>query len=382
MHRLILLLAAAVAFAQTEEAKTEAPLRVLFLGNSYTYYNSLPDTVMALANSTPGRKIEAKSVTRGGATLADLWSLTNALETLRGGNWDVVVLQEQSTLGISYVDGKWGVNEPSGLYRWARFWNAEIQRKNAKTVFYLTWGRKAYPEFQTYLNYGYSEIAHELNAGLAPAGLAWKRIRETVPGLELFDADGTHPSPTGTYLSACVFLETLVSRTCEGATRNVPGLSLDEPTQKTLSEAAHFALEQLRAGYLSNLARPDFGSPKPLPAASGLRSNDFSGVWKGVAHIYNGPHEMELRIFTDAKACRGAVTLVQRRAGTKLEYSLDNCRLDAGTLLFQTNDARAVTDNYRAVIVDGKLVGIHALESTNPYHRLLGSFELRREGER
>ena len=75
-------------FAQVPEQKPEEPLRILFLGNSYTYYNALPDMVMTLANSTPGRRLETKSVTRGGATLADLWNLTNALEVLRSGTWD------------------------------------------------------------------------------------------------------------------------------------------------------------------------------------------------------------------------------------------------------------------------------------------------------
>lgn len=386
MSRLLLLLVAAVSFAQVEDAKpdqkTEAPLRVLFLGNSYTYYNSLPDMVSALAASTPGRKIEAKSVTRGGATLADLWSLTNALETLRSGTWDVVILQDQSTLGMNFVDGRWYVNEPAGLNRWARYWNAEIQRKNAKVVFYLTWGRKAHPEFQTHLNYAYSEVARELNGGLAPVGLAWKRIRETTSQIELFDADGTHPSPAGTYLNACVFLETLVGRTCEGATRKVPAITLDEVTQKTLSDAAHYAMEQLRAGYLTGLPKPDYGTLKPLTPPAGLKANDFNGVWKGLANIYNGTHEMEVKISGDAKTCKGYLMLFNRRTATRLEYPLENCRIDMGTLLFQTADPRLVVDSYKAIIVDGKLTGTQSTDTVNPYTRFLGSFELRREVEK
>ncbi|MEJ1935593.1 hypothetical protein WDZ92_35820, partial [Nostoc sp. NIES-2111] len=133
-------------------AQEEPPLRVLFLGNSYTYFNDLPGMVSKLAATSGGRKIDAKSVTRGGANLSELWSVTNGVETLRSGEWDVVVLQEQSTLGANFFDGRWQVNDPAAMLRWAKFWHTEIQRKNAKTILYLTWGRKARPEFQTALN--------------------------------------------------------------------------------------------------------------------------------------------------------------------------------------------------------------------------------------
>ncbi|WP_155121551.1 SGNH/GDSL hydrolase family protein [Bryobacter aggregatus] len=371
-------LVASFALMAEQEAATETPLRVLFLGNSYTYVNSLPDMVMALANSTPGRKIEAKSVTRGGSTLAELWSLTNGLEVLRSGTWDEVVLQDQSTLGINYANGKWIVNQPGGLLRWSRFWNTEIQRKGASPVLYLTWARKAYPEFQTALNYAYSEAARELNATIAPAGLAWKRIRETQPQFELFDPDGSHPSPTGTYLTACVFLETLVNRSCEGATRNFAGLKLTEADQHLLSDAAHYAVEQVRAGFLANLPRPDYSSLKPLPVGSG-KPEDFQGIWHGTAMVHNAVQEMELNVSVAGKTCKGSITLSQVRNQIRLSYPLSNCTIDASTLIFMTSDPRMAVEEYRAILSEGKLVGTQALRSIDPYLRMHGTFELRKD---
>jgi len=378
MRLVVLILAALPILAQTELSKTEEPIRVLFLGNSYTYYNSLPDLVMFIANSAPGRRVEAKSVTRGGATLAEVWSLTNGLETLRNGSWDYVVLQDQSTLGQNYIDGKWGVNEPTGTLRWTKFWNTEIQRKNAKTLLYLTWGRKAYPEFQTGLNYAYSQAAREIGAQIAPAGLAWKRIRETQPQIELFDRDGSHPAPLGSYLTACVFVEVLTGKTCDVANKTPTNLPIPAETQRLLAEAAHSAVQQDVAGILTNLPKPDYGTIKALPNTTTTNPEDFGGDWKGRATIHNLNYDMELSLVMEGKTCKGTLTLTQSRAQTKLSYPVENCGVDIATLVFGTSDPRLLVEEYKAVIDGDRLIGTQLLRTLDPYLRLRGSFELRK----
>jgi hypothetical protein len=84
---LILLLSAAMA----------QPLRVLFVGNSYTAYNNLASMVSQLALSK-GDTMEAYSVNPGGYTfqLHSTYAPTRAL--IDSMPWDFVVLQEQSQL--------------------------------------------------------------------------------------------------------------------------------------------------------------------------------------------------------------------------------------------------------------------------------------------
>ena len=379
MRLAALIVAALPVLAQIVEPKTEEPLRVLFLGNSYTHTNALPEMLMTIANSTPGRMLDAKSVTRGGATLADLWTLTNGLEVLRAGKWDTVVLQDFSTLGQSFIDAKWGVNEPAGLIQWAKIWNAEIQRKNAKPLLYLTWGRKAQPEFQAGLNYAYAEAAKEIGAQIAPVGLAWKRIRDTQPQLELFVADGSHPSPLGTYLTACVFLETLLYKSCGGASKVPTIVRITPEIQTIIADAAHAAIEEYKAGALTNLARPDYGTLKPLPTPLETKPEDFNGTWRGKASIYSGVHEMALEVSMQGRQCTGQLTIENPALKHRFSYPLASCAVDQVTLLFVTNDPRQIVEEYKAVIEAGKLIGTQLVRDTNPYRRMQGSFELKKD---
>lgn len=70
-------------------------LRALFIGNSYTQYNRLVRQVQALAAST-GHKLSVKLVEHGGWTLRKHAANPETLDAIREGNWDFVILQDQS----------------------------------------------------------------------------------------------------------------------------------------------------------------------------------------------------------------------------------------------------------------------------------------------
>jgi hypothetical protein len=72
------------------------PLKVLFIGNSYTSVNDLPAMVAAMAEAAGGRKIEVDRHLVGGCTLEKHVKDQKAIDKIRAKKWDVVVLQEQS----------------------------------------------------------------------------------------------------------------------------------------------------------------------------------------------------------------------------------------------------------------------------------------------
>ena len=184
--------------------------KILFIGNSYTYYNSLPELVKGMAQEKfPNQVIETQLVSQGGMTLKRHWEEEKSIQAIRSGHWDFVVLQEQSKLGMGVViNDDFYFGQTDLFYEYARKFDEEIKNAGAKTVFFMTWSRSDNPEEQEILTYAYSSIAKELDAILAPVGLAWDQLR-TNTTFNLYVADGSHPSPMGSYLAASTIFSTL-----------------------------------------------------------------------------------------------------------------------------------------------------------------------------
>jgi hypothetical protein len=184
------------------------PLRLLFIGNSYTQRNDLPGLLSQLAASAdPPREIVTERVIANGASLRLHWNAGTARGLIEPGGWDAVVLQEQSTLPVKNA---------RRYHETARLFDEVIRGHGARTVLYHTWARRDAPQTQAALDEAVQSLAREIGATVAPVGVAWEAIRQSGQGPELYDADGSHPSPAGSYLAACVFFATLLHRSPEG----------------------------------------------------------------------------------------------------------------------------------------------------------------------
>jgi uncharacterized protein DUF4886 len=199
-----------------------AGLRVLFVGNSFTFRNSMPALVHELAAGDAGAAIFAVQYT------APRWTLEKASQDdglealLEEVSWDVVVLQEKSWfLSLSAEQRR------KETYPFARGLQREIAVAGARTMLFMTWGYKDgdrwnwrgdnYDAMQLRLAEGYGELARELSAELAPVGLAWREALRRDPGIDLWAEDGKHPSLAGSYLAACVFYAILSGRDPAGS---------------------------------------------------------------------------------------------------------------------------------------------------------------------
>lgn len=192
--------------------------RVLFLGNSYTNTNNLPGLIASAAQSTNDVLIH-DSHTPGGFRLSDHAGNATSLAKIAQGNWDFVVLQEQSQLP------SFPINQVNALvFPYAEDLNTLITSQNpcAETVFYMTWGRQngdsqncaANPPVCTYagmddlLRERYMTMATNEAAIVSPVGAVWRYLRTNHPNLNLYSADGSHPSLLGSYAAACTFYTT------------------------------------------------------------------------------------------------------------------------------------------------------------------------------
>jgi len=230
-----------IAGPRTTEAQEEVH-RILFVGNSYTYFNSMPQLVVAMAEHTmPGQTIETKFLGGGGATMKQHWDVGLVVEELKSSKWDYVVLQGQSMLGS---DDLTDPDSPKQFYKYAELLDKAITASGAKTVFYMTWSRKHLPEQQKYLTNAYTHMVEKQGSVLAPVGLVWDEVRDN-PSIELYQEDGSHPSIAGSYLAAMTVYASIFSTPLDDIPGTLSGFEIlrggklsEEQTQLSdLSEA-------------------------------------------------------------------------------------------------------------------------------------------------
>lgn len=210
----------------------ESPKHVLFIGNSFSYYNDslhghLRHLVLA---ADPGHEKEYvfRSSTISGAYLYQhSGDLPYELQDKR---WDVVVLQGQSKEPMA------GDAKKSERFRQvARGFDGLIKASGAKTVFFMTWAYQGKPEMTAPLAEGYESIANDLDDLVVPVGLAFRRSLEERPALVLHFKDHMHPSLAGTYLAACTFYAALYGKSPVG---NPYTADLDGETARFLQGVA------------------------------------------------------------------------------------------------------------------------------------------------
>ncbi|HEV3236213.1 MAG TPA: DUF4886 domain-containing protein [Gemmataceae bacterium] len=205
------------------------PLNVLFIGNSFTARNNLPSLIAQLA-AARGKSLEHRLISAGGASLRMHWNAGKALKAIQGDHYDLVVLQEQSTLPVKNA---------KRMHENVRLFDEAIKNAGAKTILYMTWARQHAPESQQAITDAYMTIGKELGATVVPAGLAWQNFLGKHEQPVLHDRDKSHPTLAGSYLAACVFFAVLFKENPVGVDIEIANLSATDRTllQKTAWEA-------------------------------------------------------------------------------------------------------------------------------------------------
>jgi hypothetical protein len=152
----------------------------------------------------------------GGYTLEQHWALAATTNLLKKTDYDYVVLQDQSQ--------RPALDSATTAYKFFKYSTMldsvrRIYSPCGQTMFYMTWGRKngdanncsANPNVCTYagmdsmLNLRYRMAQANVGGLIAPVGAVRNYLRKNNPEIELYDADESHPSPAGSYVSAITF---------------------------------------------------------------------------------------------------------------------------------------------------------------------------------
>ena len=187
-------------------------MKILFIGNSYTFFHDLPALFQGLAREN-GREVTVDSVTQGGRSL---WENTEREDEVAARvrekakeHWDAVFLQDFSTLPVTdYPLFAHGVKNLTELLDADRF------------ILYQTWGRKTgSPTLKEHgwtnagmtegLAKAYQRVGRELSIPVSPVGTAFFALGKSHPEIDLYEPDLTHPSREGSCLAALVHYRTL-----------------------------------------------------------------------------------------------------------------------------------------------------------------------------
>ena len=183
-------------------------MNILFIGNSYTYFNNMPTLFSQLANSN-GKAITVHSITKGGRRLEQYAdssdAVTIALDSLLSEEtFDICFMQEQSVLPATNYDAfVVGLNCIVG----------KVKGKADRMILYATWGRQnGSPVLDEHnwttetmnqaLSDAYEKAAKLYGAQVSPAGNNFLYVTQNYPRINLYNEDHSHPSYLGSCLTA------------------------------------------------------------------------------------------------------------------------------------------------------------------------------------
>lgn len=190
--------------------------KVLFIGNSFTFYSDVPSIFGEIARSLD-ENVVVESVTKGSWTLSKFADENDEQGKIvheklaSSDDYDVIVLQEQSTRPLDNYKGF--LSAVKALKE-----KINATQKSCKIYLYATWGYKegadvykiTVPEMEKRLLTAYENVASETGTLVSRVGSAFTKIYTERPEINLYFSDNKHPSYAGAYLSASVHVATIL----------------------------------------------------------------------------------------------------------------------------------------------------------------------------
>lgn len=200
-----------------------AQVSLLFMGNSHTSLNSLPEMVAAMVRTARPNMSVAAVEAPGWMFLGERAKDAASLALLHDHAWSYVVLQAQEY-------------SSSGLFEYPIDGAVSLARmaaaEDAVPVLFPEWPRKGVDESQRIYQLHVS-IAQKAPACVAPIPQSFDIAAIRAPDLVLHAEDGNHSSPAGAFLAALIIANTMTLFPPE----SIPYFAqfpVDEATQRRL----------------------------------------------------------------------------------------------------------------------------------------------------
>lgn len=208
--------------AEISSDESEFPIQVinekiLFIGNSFTFYWNLPSQVEQMSIER-GINWDVKHVTVPSAKLQDHWNNTNLKSLLENETFDHVIIQEHSTYPLTNSDNT------------KTYFDLIISLIPSSTEihFFSTWMYPSIEQFNTNneeypLEESIKQIVEGTNSKIIPVGRAFKLFNDKHPQFNLLMEDDKHPNPNGSYLASCIIFSHLSSETSLNLSKRYKG---------------------------------------------------------------------------------------------------------------------------------------------------------------
>lgn len=206
--------------SNSASATNVEPLKILFIGNSFTHMNDMPTMLQNMANKG-GQNVIIEKNTQSGASFRVHSQRQDMYEAINSRNWDYVILQGYSrelSFSKEHID--------TATVPFIKQITDSIFANNACTnvLFYMTWGYEngfldreevnTYEKMTDSIEVGYQYIGEKFHFPVVPVGMVWKHVKE-LSNIDLYAPDRAHPSKDGSYLIATTFYNSIFNESNE-----------------------------------------------------------------------------------------------------------------------------------------------------------------------
>src|SRR5690606_7354717 len=148
--------------------QVEDPVKILFVGNSFTFFWNMPQLVSAMAK-TQDFHMEVRQSTVSGSNLEQHWKGekgSRTRELIEEGEWDFIIFGGHSRATL---------DAPERFREYGEKFARLARSKGAEPLFYMTWAYKSNPLMQEKITRGYMDLASGLRAKVLAVGPVFKK---------------------------------------------------------------------------------------------------------------------------------------------------------------------------------------------------------------
>lgn len=175
-------------------------MKILFLGNSHTYYNAMPQLVQELFVAM-GQKAHVTMLAVGGKNLSYHATSASAPFNIRYGEYDIVVAQDKA-----------GNFDAATFFEGAKAIKNMVDESGSAFYLYMPWTARDNRAAQLDMTDAYQRFCSANKCFFAPVGEVFSRMLQSPYADMLYREDGSHATLFGSYVAAVTIFYTITGR--------------------------------------------------------------------------------------------------------------------------------------------------------------------------